>query len=79
MPTPGQETLSHQGSDRTNTKQGTTSEAQPDRLPVLDPVTDYEKIERAGEGTYGVVCRSRYKFFSYCTTHGDQQLLLSSD
>lgn len=26
-------------------------------LPVLNPVTDYEKIKRVGEGTYGVVCR----------------------
>lgn len=25
-------------------------------LPVLDPVSDYEKICRIGEGTYGVVC-----------------------
>lgn len=25
-------------------------------LPVLDSVTDYEKIERIGEGTFGVVC-----------------------
>jgi hypothetical protein len=25
-------------------------------LPVIDPVTDYEKLHRIGEGTYGVVC-----------------------
>ena len=25
-------------------------------LPVLDPVMDYEKIKRIGEGTFGVVC-----------------------
>ena len=25
-------------------------------LPVRDPVTNYEKIKRIGEGTYGVVC-----------------------
>ncbi len=25
-------------------------------LPVLNPVTEYEKIRRVGEGTYGVVC-----------------------
>ena len=33
----------------------TTPEA-PSKLPVLDPVTAYEKIKRIGEGTYGVVC-----------------------
>lgn len=27
-------------------------------LPVLDPVQDYEKIKRIGEGTFGVVCES---------------------
>ena len=26
------------------------------QLPVLAPVADYEKIQRIGEGTYGVVC-----------------------
>lgn len=26
-------------------------------LPVVHPVTDYEKIKRVGEGTYGVVCK----------------------
>lgn len=26
-------------------------------LPVLSPVTDYEKVKRVGEGTYGVVCK----------------------
>lgn len=25
-------------------------------LPILNPVTEYEKIKRVGEGTYGVVC-----------------------
>jgi hypothetical protein len=25
-------------------------------LPVLDPVADYEKIKRIGEGTFGIVC-----------------------
>lgn len=25
-------------------------------LPVLDSVTDYEKIKRIGEGTFGIVC-----------------------
>ena len=25
-------------------------------LPVLDPVSDYEKIKRIGEGTFGIVC-----------------------
>ena len=29
---------------------------QEQALPVLHPVTDYEKIKRVGEGTYGVVC-----------------------
>jgi len=28
----------------------------PESLPVRDPVTNYEKIKRIGEGTYGVVC-----------------------
>lgn len=27
-------------------------------LPVVDAVTDYEKIERIGEGTFGIVCTS---------------------
>lgn len=31
-------------------------EGQEQTLPVLHPVTDYEKIKRVGEGTYGVVC-----------------------
>ena len=30
--------------------------SQEHSLPVLNPVTDYEKIKRVGEGTYGVVC-----------------------
>lgn len=30
---------------------------QEQALPVLYPVTDYEKIKRVGEGTYGVVCK----------------------
>ena len=30
-------------------------------LPVLDPVANYEKIKRIGEGTYGVVCKSSMK------------------
>lgn len=30
---------------------------QEQALPVLHPVTDYEKIKRVGEGTYGVVCK----------------------
>lgn len=29
------------------------------RLPVLDPVANYEKIKRIGEGTYGVVYKAR--------------------
>lgn len=29
------------------------------RLPVVDAVSDYEKLHRIGEGTYGVVCESR--------------------
>lgn len=27
-------------------------------LPVLDPVGDYEKIKRIGEGTFGIVCET---------------------
>lgn len=30
-----------------------------DELPVLDPVSDYEKIKRIGEGTFGIVCELR--------------------
>ena len=30
-----------------------------DAPPVIDSVTNYEKLHRIGEGTYGVVCRSR--------------------
>ena len=26
-------------------------------LPVVDAVTDFEKIKRIGEGTYGVCCK----------------------
>ncbi len=32
------------------------AQSQDYALPVLNPVTDYEKIKRVGEGTYGVVC-----------------------
>ena len=32
--------------------------AQESALPVLHPVTDFEKIKRVGEGTYGVVCEA---------------------
>jgi len=31
-----------------------------EQLPVLDPVTDYEKIKRIGEGTFGIVCECIY-------------------
>lgn len=27
-------------------------------LPVVDSVSNYEKLQRIGEGTYGVVCES---------------------
>ena len=27
-------------------------------LPVIDSVSNYEKLKRIGEGTYGVVCES---------------------
>lgn len=30
--------------------------SQVEILPVLDDVQDYDKIQRIGEGTYGVVC-----------------------
>ncbi len=30
---------------------------QLDALPIFDDVQDYEKIQRIGEGTYGVVCK----------------------
>ena len=32
--------------------------AQTPPLPVVDPVSNYEKLHRIGEGTYGVVCKS---------------------
>eukprot|EP00803_Ostreobium_quekettii_P004303 evm.model.scf_3792.1 EVM.evm.TU.scf_3792.1 scf_3792:2804-11246(-) len=31
------------------------------RLPVLNPVTQYEKVHRIGEGTYGVVYKARHR------------------
>lgn len=34
-------------------------ESPPADYPVVDPVTDYEKIKRIGEGTYGVVYKAR--------------------
>ena len=44
-------------------------------LPVLNPVTDYEKIKRVGEGTYGVVCealeRTRPKPKMFCMPNFD--------
>ena len=33
------------------------SASKPASLPVLDSVSNYEKIQRIGEGTYGVVCK----------------------
>ena len=33
-------------------------QGQEQALPMLHPVTDYEKIKRVGEGTYGVVCEA---------------------
>lgn len=33
-------------------------EPESQALPVVDSVSDYEKIKRIGEGTYGVVCKS---------------------
>lgn len=33
------------------------TQGQAQALPVLNPVTDYQKIKRVGEGTYGVVCK----------------------
>ena len=41
---------------------------QEQALPVLHPVTDYEKIKRVGEGTYGVVCKSKH--FAEVTVSG---------
>lgn len=34
-------------------------------LPVLDPVANYEKIKRIGEGTYGVVCKCQHEAPSF--------------
>jgi hypothetical protein len=36
-------------------------------LPVRDPVANYEKIKRIGEGTYGVVCE--FLLVLSCTIH----------
>lgn len=36
-------------------------------LPVHDPVGNYEKIKRIGEGTYGVVCKCSSQFIAHCT------------
>lgn len=32
-------------------------------LPVVNPVVNYEKIKRIGEGTYGVVCEDLLSLF----------------
>lgn len=37
------------------------SHRQEQGLPVLNSVTDFEKIKRVGEGTYGVVYKARNK------------------
>jgi hypothetical protein len=34
------------------------SSSKPASLPVLESVSNYEKLQRIGEGTYGVVCES---------------------
>ena len=36
----------------------TSSQPASTGLPVIDSVSNYEKLKRIGEGTYGVVCES---------------------
>ena len=38
---------------------------QIETLPVLDDVNDYDKIQRIGEGTYGVVCGCFWLLFEW--------------
>lgn len=35
-------------------------------LPVVDAVTDFEKIKRIGEGTYGVCCECLWSLCFCC-------------
>lgn len=44
------------------------SHRQEQGLPVLNSVTDFEKIKRVGEGTYGVVCKCGNAIYSFRTT-----------
>ena len=45
-----------------------TDAVEPPSLPVIDAVTDYEKIERIGEGTFGIVCAWRHAHACQHTT-----------
>lgn len=44
---------SRSSSPSTTSAPGLAITRDDEELPVLDPVTDYEKIGRVGEGTYG--------------------------
>ena len=49
----------NRGDQAPSTSQRGSDDAPVDSdLPVLDSVLNYEKINRIGEGTYGVVCES---------------------
>ena len=48
----------NRGDQAPSTSQRGGDDAADSDLPVLDSVLNYEKINRIGEGTYGVVCES---------------------
>ena len=46
-------------------RSGSPSTSEP-VLPVVDAVTDFEKIKRIGEGTYGVCCECVSGLCRFC-------------